>query len=109
MKKRLILAIVLLASTGFAVAEDMAFTGRVTAEACVTDLSKAGNSEHKGCATGCRSRGGGVALGSPDGSHFLEISGEFAGTLPAAPLQRPTAGDPDPWPSDESASTVRSS
>lgn len=78
MKKLLILAIVLLASAGFAVAEDMTFTGWVADEACAKDFAKAGNAEHKGCATGCLSRGGGVALASPDGFHLLDITNEKA-------------------------------
>ncbi len=78
MKKLFILAIVLLASAGFATAEDMAFTGWVADEACAKDFAKAGNAEHKGCATGCLSRGGGVALTSPDGLHLLDITNEKA-------------------------------
>ena len=78
MKKLLILAIVLLASAGFAAAEDMTFTGWVADEACAKDFSKAGNEEHKGCATGCLSGGGGVALASPDGFHLLDITNEAA-------------------------------
>lgn len=78
MKKLLILAIVLLASAGFAVAEDMAFTGWVADEACAKDFAKAGNAEHKGCATGCLNNGGNVALASPDGFHLLDITGEKA-------------------------------
>ncbi|MCY4626332.1 MAG: DUF5818 domain-containing protein [Acidobacteria bacterium] len=78
MKKLFILAIVLLASAGFATAEDMAFTGWVADEACAKDFAKAGNAEHKGCATGCLSRGGGVALASPDGLHLLDITNEKA-------------------------------
>ena len=57
MKKLLILAIVLLASAGFAAAEDMAFTGWVADEACAKDFAKAGNAEHKGWATRGRCTG----------------------------------------------------
>ena len=79
MKKLLVLAIVLLASAGFAVAEeDTTFTGWVADEACAKDFAKAGNAEHQGCATGCLSRGGGVALASPDGFHLLDITNEKA-------------------------------
>lgn len=78
MKKLLVLAIVLLASAGLAAAEDMTFTGWVADEACAKDFAKAGNAEHKGCATGCLSRGGGVALASPDGFHLLDITNEKA-------------------------------
>ena len=78
MKKLLILAIVLLASAGFAAAEDMTFTGWVSDEACAKDFAKAGNAEHKGCATGCLSRGGGVALVSESGFHLLDITNEKA-------------------------------
>ena len=68
MKKLLILALVLFASVAFAAAEDMTFKGWVADEACAKDFAKAGNAEHKGCATGCLSRGGGVALVSEAGS-----------------------------------------
>ena len=81
MKKLLILAIALLASFAFvaaAAAEDMAFTGWVADEACAKDFSQAGNEAHKGCATGCLSKGGGVALASPDGFHLLDITNEKA-------------------------------
>ena len=78
MKKLLILALVLLASVAFAAAEDMTFTGWVADEACAKDFAKAGNAEHKGCATGCLSRGGGVALVSESGFHLLDITNEKA-------------------------------
>jgi len=81
MKKLLILSVALLASVAFvatAAAEDMAFTGWVADEACAKDFSKAGNAEHKGCATGCLSRGGGVALVSESGFHLLDITNEKA-------------------------------
>ena len=78
MKKLLILAIVLLAFAGFAAAEDMTFKGWVSDEACAKDFAKAGNAEHKGCATGCLSRGGGVALVSEAGFHLLDITNEKA-------------------------------
>ena len=58
MKKLLILALVLFASVAFAAAEDMTFKGWVSDEACAKDFAKAGNAEHKGCATVCLSRGG---------------------------------------------------
>ena len=78
MKKLLILAIALLAFAGFAAAEDMTYTGWVADEACAKDFAKAGNAEHKGCATGCLSRGGGVALVSEAGFHLLDITNEKA-------------------------------
>ena len=78
MKKLLILALVLFASVAFAAAEDMTFTGWVSDEACAKDFAKAGNAEHKGCATGCLSRGGGVALVSEAGFHLLDITNEKA-------------------------------
>lgn len=78
MKKLLILALVLFASVAFAAAEDMTFTGWVADEACAKDFSKAGNADHKGCATGCLSRGGGVALVSESGFHLLDITNEKA-------------------------------
>ena len=81
MKKLLILAFALLASVAFvaaAAAEDMAYTGWVADEACAKDFAKAGNEEHVGCATGCLSGGGGVALASPDGFHLLDITNEAA-------------------------------
>ena len=81
MKKLLILSLALLASVAFvaaATAEDMAYTGWVADEACAKDFAKAGNAEHKGCATGCLNNGGNVALASPDGFHLLDITGEKA-------------------------------
>ena len=78
MKKLLILALVLFASVAFAAAEDMTFKGWVSDEACAKDFAKAGNAEHKGCATGCLSRGGGVALVSEAGFHLLDITNEKA-------------------------------
>lgn len=78
MKKLLILALVLFASVAFAAAEDMTYTGWVSDEACAKDFAKAGNAEHKGCATGCLSRGGGVALVSEAGFHLLDITNEKA-------------------------------
>ncbi len=78
MKKLLILALVLFASVAFAAAEDMNYTGWVSDEACAKDFAKAGNAEHKGCATGCLSRGGGVALVSEAGFHLLDITNEKA-------------------------------
>ncbi len=78
MKKLLILALVLFASVAFAAAEDMTYTGWVSDEACAKDFAKAGNAEHKGCATGCLSRGGGVALVSESGFHLLDITNEKA-------------------------------
>ena len=78
MKKLLILALVLFASVAFAAAEDMTFTGWVSDEACAKDFAKAGNADHKGCATGCLSRGGGVALVSESGFHLLDITNEKA-------------------------------
>ena len=78
MKKLLILALVLFASVAFAAAEDMTFKGWVADEACAKDFAKAGNAEHKGCATGCLSRGGGVALVSESGFHLLDITNEKA-------------------------------
>lgn len=79
MKKLIFLSIALLAVFAFsAAAEDMAFTGWVADEACAKDFAKAGNADHKGCATGCLSRGGGVALASPDGFHLLDITNEKA-------------------------------
>ena len=78
MKKLLILALILLASVAFAAAEDMTFKGWVSDEACAKDFAKAGNAEHKGCATGCLSRGGGVALVSESGFHLLDITNEKA-------------------------------
>ena len=79
MKKLLILSVALLASFAFvAAAEDMAYTGWVADEACAKDFEKAGNEEHVGCATGCLSGGGGVALASPDGFHLLDITNEAA-------------------------------
>lgn len=81
MKKLFLLTIFALAVGGFALAgaaDDMAFTGWVADEACAKDYSKSGNAEHKGCATGCLSRGGGVALASPDGFHLLDITAEAA-------------------------------
>ncbi len=78
MKKLLILALVLFASVAFAAAEDMTYTGWVADEACAKDFAKAGNAEHKGCATGCLSRGGGVALVSEAGFHLLDITNEKA-------------------------------
>ncbi|MDE3260741.1 MAG: hypothetical protein F4228_03935 [Acidobacteria bacterium] len=78
MKKLLILALVLFASVAFAAAEDMTFKGWVSDEACAKDFAKAGNAEHKGCATGCLSRGGGVALVSESGFHLLDITNEKA-------------------------------
>ena len=78
MKKLLILALVLFASVAFAAAEDMTFKGWVADEACAKDFAKAGNAGHQGCATGCLSRGGGVALASEDGFHLLDITNEKA-------------------------------
>lgn len=78
MKKLLILALVLFASVAFAAAEDMTYKGWVSDEACAKDFAKAGNAEHKGCATGCLSRGGGVALVSESGFHLLDITNEKA-------------------------------
>ena len=81
MKKLVILAFALLASFAFvaaAAAEDMTYTGWVADEACAKDFAKAGNEEHVGCATGCLSGGGGVALASPDGFHLLDITNEAA-------------------------------
>ena len=78
MKKLLILALVLFASVAFAAAEDTTFTGWVSDEACAKDSAKATNAEHKGCATGCLSRGGGVALVSEAGFHLLDITNEKA-------------------------------
>ena len=81
MKKLLILALALLASGALvasAAAEDMTYTGWVADEACAKDFSKAGNEDHKGCATGCLSKGGGVALASPNGFHLLDITNEAA-------------------------------
>ncbi len=78
MKKLLILALVLFASVAFAAAEDMTYTGWVSDEACAKDFAKAGNAEHQGCATGCLSRGGGVALVSEAGFHLLDITNEKA-------------------------------
>ena len=78
MKKLLILALVLFASVAFAAAEDMTFKGWVADEACAKDFAKAGNAEHKGCATGCLSGGGGVALASEAGFHLLDITNEKA-------------------------------
>ena len=81
MKKLLILALALLASGALvasAAAEDMTYTGWVADEACAKDFSKAGNEDHKGCATGCLSKGGGVALASPNGFHLLDITNEKA-------------------------------
>ncbi len=78
-RKLLILALLLFASVAFAGAtEDMTFTGWVADEACAKDFAKAGNAEHKGCATGCLNNGGNVALASPDGFHLLNITGEKA-------------------------------
>ena len=100
MKKLLILSIALLASFAFvaaAGAEDMAFTGWVADEACAKDFEKAGNEEHVGCATGCLSGGGGVALASPDGFHLLDITNEKA-------LEQPRDGghgDGDPRRGDQ--------
>ena len=81
MKKLLILALALLASCAFvaaAAAEDMTYTGWVADEACAKDFAKAGNEEHKGCATACLNGGDGVALASPDGFHLLDITNEAA-------------------------------
>ena len=78
MKKLLILALVLFASVAFAAAEDTTFKGWVADEACAKDFAKAGNADHKGCATGCLSRGGGVALASEAGFHLLDITNEKA-------------------------------
>ena len=81
MKKLLILAVALLACGAFvasAAAEDMTFTGWVADEACAKDFAKAGNEEHKGCATACLNGGDGVALASPDGFHLLNITNEAA-------------------------------
>ena len=81
MKKILLLSILALALGAFALtsaAEEMTYTGWVADEACAKDYSKAGNEAHKGCATGCLSRGGGVALASPDGFHLLDITNEAA-------------------------------
>lgn len=83
MKRILItLSICLLAFGAFALTasaqEDMAFTGWVSDEACAKDYEKAGNAEHKGCATGCLNNDGAVALASPDGFHLLDISTEKA-------------------------------
>ena len=79
MKKVILLSIALLALVAFSAgAEDKAFTGWVADEACAKDFAKAGNADHKGCATGCLSRGGGVALVSPDGFHLLDITNEKA-------------------------------
>ena len=81
MKKFLILALALIASFAFvavAAAEDMTYTGWVADEACAKDFAKAGNEEHKGCATACLNGGDGVALASPDGFHLLDITNEAA-------------------------------
>ena len=79
MKKLALLCILVLAAFALtATAEDMAYTGWVADEACAKDFAKAGNEEHKGCATGCLSGGGGVALASPDGFHLLDITNEAA-------------------------------
>ena len=81
MKKFLILALALIASCAFvaaAAAEDMTYTGWVADEACAKDFAKAGNEEHKGCATACLNGGDGVALASPDGFHLLDITNEAA-------------------------------
>ena len=81
MRKLLILAVALLACGAFvasAAAEDMTYTGWVADEACAKDFAKAGNEEHKGCATACLNGGDGVALASPDGFHLLDITNEAA-------------------------------
>ena len=81
MKKLLILALALLACGAFvasAAAEDMTYTGWVADQACAKDFAKAGNEEHKGCATACLNGGDGVALASPDGFHLLDITNEAA-------------------------------
>ena len=81
MKKFLILALALIASFAFvavAAAEDMTYTGWVADEACAKDFAKAGNEEHKGCATACLNGGDGVTLASPDGFHLLDITNEAA-------------------------------
>ena len=81
MKKFLILALALIASVAFvaaAAAEDMTYTGWVADEACAKDFSKAGNEEHKGCATTCLNGGDAVALASPDGFHLLDLTTEAA-------------------------------
>ena len=79
MKKLALLSILVLATFAVsATAEDMTYTGWVADEACAKDFSKAGNEAHKGCATGCLSKGGGVALASPDGFHLLDITNEAA-------------------------------
>ena len=81
MKKLLILAVALLACGAFvasAAAEDMTFTGWVADQACAKDFAKAGNEEHKGCATACLNGGDSVALASPDGFHLLDITNEAA-------------------------------
>ena len=66
-EKLLVLAVALLASVAFVAAgsEDMTFVGRVADATRAKDFANAGHAEHKGCATGCLSRGGGVALASP--------------------------------------------
>ena len=81
MKKLVLLSILALAFGAFAfsaAAEDMAYTGWVADEACAKDFSQAGNEAHKGCATACLNKGGGVALASPDGFHLLDITNEAA-------------------------------
>ena len=83
MTKRIVLALSILALAfgGVALAsaaDDMAFTGWVADEACAKDYAKAGNEGHKGCATGCLSNGGAVALATPDGLHLLDITAEAA-------------------------------
>ena len=79
MKKLALLCILVLATFAVsAAAEDMAFTGWVADEACAKDFAKAGNEEHKGCATACLNGGDGVALASPDGFHLLDITNEAA-------------------------------
>ena len=80
-KKLLVLALALFALFTLAVAgsaEDMTYTGWVADEACAKDFAKAGNEEHKGCATACLNGGDGVALASPDGFHLLDITNEAA-------------------------------
>ncbi len=79
MKKTLAFLAILLVAFAFtaAAAEDTTFTGWVADEACAKDFAKAGNTDHKTCATACLKKGN-AALALDGSLHLLDIDTETA-------------------------------
>jgi hypothetical protein len=70
----LVLACVLMiAFSGFALAEEGSWTGFISDEACAKDYAKASAEKHVGCANGCVAKGGKWALAMKDGMVVLDV------------------------------------